>query len=173
MVSKPTPDVVKETSAVKTAVTAVVTAKASPAVAKPSVKPAAKPVAKPAAKAVVKPAAKPVAKTAAKPAVKVVAKPVAKPDAVKSAAKPVAKVEKVAKPKKAKQVRDSFTMPESEYALLAALKKRCIANGVAVKKSEVLRAAVISFSVQSDAVIVKALSALDVIKTGRPPKGQK
>lgn len=74
------------------------------------------------------------------------------------------------KPKKNKSVRDSFTMPKSEYSLIAAVKKRCIAKGLAVKKSEVLRAAVLGFASQSDDYIKAAIGALDIIKTGRPPK---
>ena len=80
---------------------------------------------------------------------------------------------KDAQPKKNRLVRDSFTMPKSEYSLLAAIKKRCIAQGLAVKKSEVLRAAVCGFACQSDDFIKAAIGALEVIKTGRPPKGKK
>ena len=75
--------------------------------------------------------------------------------------------------KKEKLVRDSFTMPESEYSLIAAVKRRCLAMGVAVKKSEVLRAAVIGFAALSDAELAVALQTLVVIKTGRPPQGKK
>ncbi len=130
-------------------------------------------IAKPAARAT---AAAPTKKSAAKPKPKPVAKSAAKPAAGKSA-KPKkaapAKADKNAKPKKSKLVRDSFTMPESEYGLFAAVKKRCVAKGVAVKKSEVLRAAIIGFAALSDAAVLAAVKALDVIKTGRKPKGQK
>ena len=84
-----------------------------------------------------------------------------------------AKADKDAKPKKVKMVRDSFTMPEPEYELIAIVKRRCVANGLAVKKSEVLRAAIMSFAAQSDRAVATAMQALTVIKTGRPPKGQK
>ena len=148
---------------------------------KPAVKPATKAVVKPAAKPAVKPVAKPVAKLAEKPAPKAAAKvavaaptaKVAEKVAEKPETKAVVKPEKPAKPKQAKLIRDSFTMPESEYDLMAAVKKRCLAAGVAVKKSEVLRAAIIGFAAQSDAAITAALQSLVVIKTGRPPKGQK
>lgn len=121
------------------------------------------------------------AKTAAKTPARRVAAPVAKAPATaaSAAAAPARKSEKKiqadksVKPKKAKLVRDSFTMPEPEYALLAAVKKRCIAKGVAAKKSEVLRAAVISLAAKSDSAIMASLKALTVIKTGRPPKGKK
>jgi hypothetical protein len=134
-------------------------------------------------------ASAPAEKTAAKTAVKttpkrsrkaaVKAKAVATPVVASTPRPPVAAeiptvtVVKTAKPKKAKLVRDSFTMPESEYNLIAEVKKRCLACGKLVKKSEVLRAAIIAFAAQPDARIDAALQALEIIKTGRPPKGSK
>jgi len=50
------------------------------------------------------------------------------------------------KVEKERLIRDGFTIPESEYDLIAAIKKRCLSKGMAVKKSEVLRAAIISFA---------------------------
>jgi hypothetical protein len=179
------PDATKKSEAAATVDTAAAAPAATPvakvvaAVEKvvPAAKPAAKVVAKPAAKTAAKPVAKVAAKPAAKVAAKVAVKPVVKSapqvaaePAVKPAEKPVGKNLKT---KKAKMVRDSFTMPEAEYALIAAVKKRCIAQGVAMKKSEVLRAAIIAFAAQSDAAVTAALRSLDAIKTGRPPKGQK
>lgn len=116
-----------------------------------------------------KSAAKPIAKAPAIAAAKPVKEPVAEPEA--TAKDGAAKTG--AKPRKAKLVRDSFTMPESEYDLIDAVKKRCLANGLAVKKSEVLRAAIATFSAQSDAAVTAALKSLDAIKTGRPPKAHK
>jgi hypothetical protein len=135
---------------------------------------------KPAAKSVAKNPARPkdgktVPKAAAsKPAATAPVKAVKKipaPKPPKSIAE--SSVEKVAKSKKPKMIRDSFTMPEAEYELIALLKKRCIANGLAAKKSEVIRAAIIDFAARSDAAITAALQALVAIKTGRPPKSQK
>jgi hypothetical protein len=80
---------------------------------------------------------------------------------------------KTAKAKKAKLVRDSFTMPELEYAQIAVLKKRCLDAGVSAKKSEILRAAVASLVKLSDASLLAAVRRLEVIKTGRPAKGSK
>jgi hypothetical protein len=73
---------------------------------------------------------------------------------------------------KGKLVRDSFTMPATEYALISQLKKRCLAKGVAAKKSEILRAAIASLAATSDANVLKAIKQLDIIKTGRPSKGK-
>lgn len=77
------------------------------------------------------------------------------------------------KPKKTKLVRDSFTMPDSEYALIATLKKRCLTAGMAVKKSEVLRAAIANLAKLSDAALIAAMQRLEIIKTGRPAKARK
>lgn len=101
------------------------------------------------------------------------------PPAKKAAHEPapfVAKAKKEGKPAKAKKpklVRDSFTMPDGEYALIAALKKRCLDAGVSVKKSEILRAAVANLAKLSDASVLAAVRRLEVIKTGRPAKGSK
>ena len=69
---------------------------------------------------------------------------------------------------KVKVIRDSFTMPENEYIVLAALKKKCLAAGVAVKKSELLRAGLKALSEMSQVNLNKQLSKLDEIKIGRP-----
>jgi len=90
----------------------------------------------------------------------------AKPDAPKKADKP-------AKAKKVKLVRDSFTMPEDEYAVIALLKKRCLDAGVSAKKSEILRAAVAGLAKLGDASVTASIRRLPVIKTGRPAKGSK
>ncbi len=100
------------------------------------------------------------AKQAAKPA----SKPAAKP-AEKAAAKP-----KADKPKKTKLVRDSFTMPEQEYALLAELKKACLAAGVEIKKSELLRIGVAQLAGMDPKKLSAAQAALTPLKAGRPKK---
>lgn len=87
-----------------------------------------------------------------------------------------AKVNKAGKPAKAKTaklIRDSFTMPDGEYALIATLKKRCLDAGVSAKKSEILRAAVANLAKLGDASVVAAVRRLEVIKTGRPAKKSK
>lgn len=135
-----------------------------------SVKPA--PVAaKPLGKA---PAAKPPVKSAAavaKPLVKK-AKPVAQAVApVKAVVKEEGVKEvKAVKKAKLKVVRDSFTMPQSEYQKIADIKELCLKSGVQVKKSEVLRAGVIALCAMNEAQLNSAMGALDKIKTGRPNK---
>ncbi|MDD5329352.1 MAG: hypothetical protein PHX38_05055 [Sulfuricella sp.] len=94
-----------------------------------------------------------------------------------AAAKPkvvrAAKADKPAKedkPKKIKMVRDSFTMPENDYAQLAELKKKCLQGGVHVKKSELLRAGLQSLSRMPAAALIEAMEQVEKIKTGRPAK---
>lgn len=75
------------------------------------------------------------------------------------------------KPEKVKVVRDSFTIPKTEYTQISELKKRAIAGGVEVKKSELIRAGLLLLSSQTDAGLRKALHAVPTLKTGRPGKG--
>ena len=153
----------------------IATRAGKPKASSPAKKPAAKTKPKPAVKSTAKPTAKAKIKTAksvvSKNAQTKKAMP-AKAD-IKTKPKNIASPKTInqTKPKKSKLIRDSFTMPDTEYDLIAAVKKRCVAKGVAVKKSEVLRAAIISFAALSDATAMTALQALDVIKTGRKPKG--
>jgi len=116
-----------------------------------------------------------------KPAVKAkaAARPVAKtvkqqpPVAVVSVKPPTAKAGKPAKedkPPKIKMVRDSFTMPENDYAQFAELKKRCLQAGLQVKKSELLRAGLAGLTKLTDAALTKAVKQVEIIKTGRPAK---
>ncbi|MHB9052146.1 MAG: hypothetical protein ACYC3R_09880, partial [Thiomonas delicata] len=77
-----------------------------------------------------------------------------------------------AKPAKQKLVRDSFTIPRAEYAVLGALKERSVRLAKPAKKSEVLRAAIKLLSAQTDAALLAALAAVPSIKTGRPKKAK-
>jgi hypothetical protein len=70
--------------------------------------------------------------------------------------------------KKEKVVRDSFTMPKSDYAKIATLKEKCQKNGVRVKKSELLRAALAMLDAAPEKRLVEAIKALETVKTGRP-----
>jgi hypothetical protein len=72
-------------------------------------------------------------------------------------------------PARPRLVRDSFTMPEQEYAVLGAVKQACLKAGFEVKKSELLRIGVALLG-QLDAASLRAvLDALPQLKTGRPP----
>lgn len=164
---------------------------AAKAAAKPVAKPAVKPAAKPAAKAA--PAAKPAPRRAAAPAEapaslpvaatskrarKPAARPAAKPDVKTQVKAAVPGQDKTAgaedmkekKSPKAKLVRDSFTMPEQEYAVLGQVKKACIKAGFEVKKSELLRIGVALISQLDMATLQRVLDSLPQLKTGRPKK---
>ena len=144
---------------------------------------ARKPAAKAAKPAKVSKTAKPAAVAAEKPAKAKAEKPV-KPEKVAKAAKaekpakPVkeakvakaAKAEKPPKLRKPKLVRDSYAMPEAEYALIAELKKRLAALGSEVKKSELLRGGIAVLAALNDAELKAVMGRVERIKTGRPAK---
>jgi hypothetical protein len=94
-----------------------------------------------------------------------------KPALAKVAAKPEKKHKKEKKVgSKVKVVRDSFTMPQADYELIAAVKQKALKAGLQVKKSELLRASLQIFSKLSAAQLKSAISGLEKIKTGRPKK---
>ena len=80
------------------------------------------------------------------------------------------KTSKADKPKKPKLVRDSFTMPEQEYALLGQVKKTCHAGGLDIKKSELLRIGVAQLAAMGLKKIKAAQTALTPLRAGRPKK---
>jgi len=89
----------------------------------------------------------------------------------KAAGKSAAKhAKKDAAPKKVKVVRDSFSMPQEDYALIAQLKERALASGMPVKKSALLRAGLQLLNKSSALQLKRVLSGLTPIKTGRPKK---
>ena len=75
-------------------------------------------------------------------------------------------------PKK-KPIRDSFTMPADEYALIPKLKARALAVGIAVKKSELLRAGLGALAQMPSSQLAALIGSLPKIKTGRPGKKKK
>jgi hypothetical protein len=141
-------------------------------------KPAVKTVAKPAAKKAAVPAKKAVAvKKAAAPAKTVRAKAAPTPakvarEAARAIAAPVKSTRGKAAPAPAARphlVRDSFTMPEQEYAVLATVKQACLKAGFEVKKSELLRIGVALLGQLDTASLRAVLDSLPQLKTGRPP----
>jgi hypothetical protein len=117
------------------------TARRSAAPARPARKAAPKPT----------PKARPAAEAAEAPAAPAKAAPAPAPKAPKE-----------------KPVRDSFTMPPAEYAVIAAIKQRALQLGHPAKKSEVLRAGLKTLAAMSDKVLLAALQAVPPLKTGRP-----
>lgn len=126
--------------------------------------------------------ARPAASAASAPSMKFVTSassaPSAKstrPAAAAKERKPVAKKEKPAdlpsgKPskKKLKPVRDSFTMPAADFALIGQMKARALEMKRPAKKSELLRAGLRVLSALSDKALIQALEQLEPVKPGRP-----
>lgn len=71
-----------------------------------------------------------------------------------------------------KVVRDTFTMPRSDYEKITVLIQRCLDAGVSVKKGELLRAGLILLASAPQKHLLAAVSAVERVKTGRPPKSR-
>ncbi len=71
---------------------------------------------------------------------------------------------------KVKVIRDSFTMPQNDYAKIAELKQVCQKSGLQVKKSELLRAGLHALGKLSAAQLKQTIAQMEQIKTGRPKK---
>ena len=100
-------------------------------------------------------------------------KPAAKAAPAKAALPPAPKADKgdkADKARKPKLVRDSFTIPKSEYTVLEDLKLRAANLGRPAKKSEVLRAGVMALAAMGDAAFLASVTGVPAIKTGRPAK---
>jgi len=72
-----------------------------------------------------------------------------------------------------KVIRDSFTMPLADYELIGFLKRRCIGLGIAMKKSELLRAGLAALDRLPDQDLAQVVAAVESVKTGRPPGKKK
>lgn len=70
-------------------------------------------------------------------------------------------------PARAKVVRDGFTMPASDYALITQLQRAALHAGLSVTKSEVLRAGLQVLSQLPADALTQALRGLEKVKTGR------
>ncbi|CAN0617285.1 conserved protein of unknown function [Burkholderia multivorans] len=77
---------------------------------------------------------------------------------------------KTKRQKKEKVIRDSFTMPKSDYEKIATLKQKCLEAGVSVKKSELLRAGLLMLEAAAEKRLLAAVAAVETVKTGRPSK---
>ncbi|MDY0977035.1 hypothetical protein SOM61_18885 [Massilia sp. CFBP9012] len=145
--------------------------KAKSAIPKPAVRTLAKAATKPAARPAAKATKAATAKGGIKAAVKSAARALANPPARKAVAKPGGKVVERAPVLDARPVlvRDSFTMPEQEYAVLLEVKQACLRAGIDVKKSELLRIGVALLGQLDVATLQGVLAALPQLKTGRPP----
>jgi uncharacterized protein YjhX (UPF0386 family) len=93
--------------------------------------------------------------------------------AASAATAAVVPASKPAKPTKVRlhMVRDGFTMPQADFALIAMLKSRALAARRETKKSELLRAGLHVLAALDDKALMAALGRLTPVKVGRPKKG--
>lgn len=78
--------------------------------------------------------------------------------------------EKTAAPeklKKSKRVRDSFSMPKAEYAVLDGLKQRAALLECPAKRSELVRAGIGLLAAMSDTQFLAALAQVPDLRPGR------
>lgn len=74
---------------------------------------------------------------------------------------------------KKKVIRDSFSFPEHDYLKISELKQTCLAEGIHVKKGELLRAGLQLLSKLSLAELKQAVAQVEKVKTGRPNASKK
>src|SRR5437868_14328214 len=70
-------------------------------------------------------------------------------------------------------VRDGYTIPAAEHAMLVRLKQRSALLGQPAKKSELLRAGIALLATLNDTAFAAALGAVPALKTGRPKMADK
>jgi hypothetical protein len=99
-----------------------------------------------------------------------VKKVVAKKATKKASKKTLGKSSKATKTVKTKLVRDSFAIPEKEYAALVAVKKACLKAGLEIKKTELIRIGIALVNTLTTAKIKTAQAKLTQISAGRPKK---
>ncbi|MDO9315272.1 MAG: hypothetical protein Q7T97_12065 [Burkholderiaceae bacterium] len=87
---------------------------------------------------------------------------------VKRPAKPKALVDDKAPKVKAKLIRDSFTMPQTDFDLIDMLKQRALDFRHSAKKSELLRAGLQVLAALPHAQLQAALERITPLKPGRP-----
>lgn len=81
---------------------------------------------------------------------------------------PKNKEQKVTKKERIKVIRDTFTLPLTDYSLLDECKKRGVSVQYVVTKSEIVRAGLILLHNLTDDNFIEAIKAVKKIKTGRP-----
>lgn len=65
-------------------------------------------------------------------------------------------------------IRDSFSLPASDYAIISALRDRALKAGVQANKSELVRAGLRVLQEMKEADFLAAIQRIEKIKTGRP-----
>jgi Arc/MetJ-type ribon-helix-helix transcriptional regulator len=65
-------------------------------------------------------------------------------------------------------LRDSFSLPASDYALIGTLRERALKAGVHANKSELVRAGLRMLLEMREDEFIRAVERIEKIKTGRP-----
>ena len=65
-------------------------------------------------------------------------------------------------------IRDSFSLPMSDYAVISALRERALKAGIHANKSELVRAGLRLLQDLKEADFVVAVQRIEKVKTGRP-----
>lgn len=65
-------------------------------------------------------------------------------------------------------IRDTFTLPESDYRLISICKTKLLENKISATKSEVIRAGLIILSKLTEEELINAYKLVSKIKIGRP-----
>jgi hypothetical protein len=73
-----------------------------------------------------------------------------------------------AKPQREKVIRDGFSMPAGDHALIAAIQRTAMQAGFHMSKSEIFRAALRVLSTLSAEDLQSVHSSLERVKPGRP-----
>jgi hypothetical protein len=81
---------------------------------------------------------------------------------------PRAKAKENGAAKADKVIRDSFTMPASDYESITRIKQRAMKGGVGTNKSEILRAGLAVLDRLTDKELIKVFEKLPKVKPGRP-----
>ncbi len=66
-----------------------------------------------------------------------------------------------------KAVRDIFTMPPDDHALIAQIQKKCLQVGMAASKSQIVRAGLHALSHLSEVEVEALVAGLERLKPGR------
>lgn len=65
-------------------------------------------------------------------------------------------------------IRDTFTLPESDYNLINVCKTKLLENKISATKSEIIRAGLILLNKLTDEGLVSSYKLVNKIKIGRP-----
>ena len=65
-------------------------------------------------------------------------------------------------------IRDTFTLPESDYNLIKICKTKLLENKISATKSEIIRAGLILLNKLTDEELVNCYKLVNKIKIGRP-----